>query len=333
MQDFRWYEENIGPLIPVEVVVRFQPSNDLDPLERLELIRAVESKLKEIPESGGWMSIASFLPKPPPSGSFGNTARRAVLRKQIVSNQQEFIDARYLRVQDSGELWRISGRLYGLDDFDYAEFLEKLRERVSPVLQQYEERGHEGIGASYTGVTAVVYEVELSLLRDLFDSFLAALALITLVMVFALRSLRAGLIAMVPNVFPTLIMFGSMGWLDHSIDIGTVMTASVALGIAVDGTFHFMKWFCNEIDLGKGRRQAIVHAYRHCGLALIQTTLICGCGLLVFGLSGFLPARFFALHLFLLLVLALVGDLIVLPALLASPLGRVFVASRKVAEA
>ncbi len=332
MQDFRWFERQIGPLIPVEVVIRFGPANELDPLERLELIRAVQKQLMDIPESGGWLSVASFLPDPPRRGGLRVTAQRAVLRKQIAANRQEFEDARYMKLQSGGEQWRISGRLFGMDDFDYAQFLDQLRERVAPVLQAYEQAGQSDIDATYTGVTAVVYEVELSLLRDLFDSFLAALALITLVMIFALRSVRAGFIAMVPNVFPTIIMFGTMGWLDHTIDIGTVMTASVALGIAVDGTFHFMKWFCHEIDAGRGRLDAIVHAYRHCGLALIQTTLICGCGLLVFALSGFLPARYFSFHLFVLLVLALIGDLVVLPALLAGPMGNVFERSGKDAE-
>ncbi|MEM1069935.1 MAG: MMPL family transporter, partial [Planctomycetota bacterium] len=64
MQDFRWFEENIGPLIPVEVVIRFDESSDLDALQRLELIRVIQRQLRETPASGGWMSVASFLPDP-----------------------------------------------------------------------------------------------------------------------------------------------------------------------------------------------------------------------------------------------------------------------------
>lgn len=328
VEDFRWFEENLGPLVPAEVVIHFDSTVDLDPLERLELIRAVQKRLVAMPEAAGWMSAATFLPDPPRRGSLRSTAQRAVMRKLISTNQQSLIDANYLRVDEQRESWRISGRIYAEEHFNYRQFLDQLREEVSPVLEDYAESGHVGLDATYTGVMSVLYEVEMSLLSDLFDSFLAALVLITIVMIFALRSFRAGLIAMVPNIFPTLIMFGSMGWLDHAVDIGTVMTASVALGIAVDGTFHFMKWFCHEVDLGKGRLEAIVYSYRHVGLALIQTTFICGFGLLVFGLSGFLPARYFSINLFLLLLLALFGDLVVLPALLAGPLGNVFARSR-----
>jgi predicted RND superfamily exporter protein len=166
----------------------------------------------------------------------------------------------------------------------------------------------------------------------LFDSFLTALACVTVIMMLALRSVRAGLVAMVPNVFPTLTLFGIMGWLGRPVDIGTVMTASVALGVAVDGTFHFLKWFRYEVDLGKPRREAVAYSYRHCGRALVQTTVICACGLLVFGLSSFLPVRHFALTFAILLVAALVGDLLVLPALLVGPMGNFFVPRRPRAE-
>jgi len=139
---------------------------------------------------------------------------------------------------------------------------------------------------------------------------------------FSLRSILGGLIAMLPNLFPTVVMFGLLGWNGQSIDIGSVMTASVALGIAVDGTFHFLKWFIHATKQGASQAAAISSAFHHCGSALIQTTLICACGLLVYSWSDFLPARNFALILMLMLVAALLGDMILLPALLASTLGR-----------
>ena len=207
---------------------------------------------------------------------------------------------------------------------DYGRFLDQLQQRVSPVLEDYRQSGYEGVNASYTGVTSVVFEVQRSLLSDLFRSFLTALLLVGLVMIVTQRSLRAGLVAMVPNVFPMVLLFGGMGWLDLHVDIGTVMTASVALGIAVDGTFHFLKWFRRELEAGKSLLAAAGYSFRHCGRALTQATIVCSAGLLVYSGSGFLPARHFAWMLLLLLIAALVGDLIVLPSLLVGPLGRFF---------
>jgi hypothetical protein len=77
------------------------------------------------------------------------------------------------------------------------------------------------------------------------------------------------------------------------------------------------------LNQGDSRETAIQVAYQRCGRALVQTTIICACGLLVFTLSGFLPARNFAWMLLLMLVTALLGDLVLLPALLCGGLGRI----------
>jgi predicted RND superfamily exporter protein len=114
-----------------------------------------------------------------------------------------------------------------------------------------------------------------------------------------------------------------------AVDMGSMMTASVAMGIAVDGTLHFLTWF--NIGLGKnmGRKTAVSYAYRQCATALLQTTIICGLGMLVFALSSFVPIARFASFLCILLWLSLFGDLIMLPAILGSPLGNVFEKRKK----
>jgi predicted RND superfamily exporter protein len=322
VRDFRWFEKHVGPLVPVEVVIHFDDACTLDKLQRMELVRVAQGEISKIDILDGAMSAASFLP---PIPAPQRVVRRTVIRRLIEERQDELIEAQYLDIKKGRESWRISARILGQDDFDYGLFLKELEERVSPVIAAYEQKGYRGISASYTGVTAVVYEVEKALLADLFDSFLSALVLVTLVMMIALRSIRAGLVAMVPNVFPTIILFGAMGWLGRPVDIGTVMTASVALGIAVDGTFHFLKWYRHELTAGKTPRQAVAYSYQHCGRALTQTTVICALGLLVFALSGFLPARHFAVMMLLLMVAALIGDLVVLPSLLIGPLGKSFI--------
>ena len=80
------------------------------------------------------------------------------------------------------------------------------------------------------------------------------------------------------------------GWIGGSLDVGSIMTASVALGIAVDDTFHYLIWFTRGRNRGLSQAEAVQLAYKKCGPAMTQTTLICGCGLVVFLLSGFAPA-------------------------------------------
>jgi len=190
------------------------------------------------------------------------------------------------------------------------------------------------IHAVYTGVVPIVYKAQRALLVSLVESIGWAFVMIALVMMFLLRSgrfgplnlvnARGGLLSMIPNVFPVVIIFGAMGHMLIKVDIGTMMTASVAMGVAVDDTIHFLTWFRDAIARGFSRQQAIIEAYRRCAAAMTQTTLIGGLGLAVFAFSTFTPTQWFGVMMLILLVAALVGDLIFLPALLAGPVGRYF---------
>ncbi len=182
----------------------------------------------------------------------------------------------------------------------------------------------QSISCIYTGVVPVVYKAQRTLLVSLVESTGWAFVMIAGVMVVVLRSLRGGVLSMLPNVFPVVIIFGAMGWTDVMVDIGTMMTASVAMGVAVDDTIHFLTWFRHGLDEGLERESAILYAYQRCGTAMTQTTLIGGLGLSIFAFSTFTPTQRFGILMLTLLTAALIGDLIFLPALLASPLGRIF---------
>jgi hypothetical protein len=192
----------------------------------------------------------------------------------------------------------------------------------------------------YTGIVPVVYKAQRTLLVSLVESIAMAFVLIAGVMILLLIpgnlpgalfrpkllacGVVAGLIAMVPNLFPVVIVFGLMGHASILVDIGTMMTASVALGVAVDDTIHFLTWFRQHLDRGLSRLEAVIETYRRVGPAMLQTTVVGGLGLFVFSLSTFTPTQRFGTLMLVMLVTALLGDLILLPALLAGPLGRWF---------
>lgn len=190
--------------------------------------------------------------------------------------------------------------------------------------------------ATYSGIVPIVYKAQRSLLKSLIDSICLAFVMIAFVMMLLLRdwkrrpSLRnslnvsGGLVSMMPNIFPVVLIFGIMGHLGREVDIGSMMTASVAMGVAVDDTIHFLTWFRKGLRDGMNRPDAVRLAYRRCGAAMTQTTLIGGLGLSVFGLSTFTPTQGFGILMLLLLVAALLGDLIFLPAILVGPLGKLF---------
>ena len=184
--------------------------------------------------------------------------------------------------------------------------------------------GPRPIRAVYTGMIPLVYKTQRQLLISLNESILWATVLIAVVMMFVLRSPMAGLISMIPNVFPIVMIFGALGWLGIKVDIGIMMTASVALGVAVDDTVHFLTWFRRGVKQGLDRAQAVMLAYDRCATAMLQTTIIGGFGLAVFATSTFTPTQQFGYLMISMLGTALVGDLLLLPAILVSPLGKFF---------
>ncbi|NQT11360.1 MAG: MMPL family transporter [Planctomycetes bacterium] len=324
--DYTWLEDHLGPLIPLEIVIHFDRACTLSFLERMELVAEVEAEVTKNEEVGATMSALDFAPALPKGRRTRDIVRRSVFNRRLQKSRQRYVDAHFLAENGEEQLWRVSVRARALSDVDYGHFVATLREHVDPVLEAESARG---VKATYTGVIPLIYKAQRQLFRDLIRSFLTAFFVIALVMVVVLRSVRAGLLAMLPNVFPAVVVFGFMGWWGLLIEIGSVMTASAALGIAVDDTFHFLAWFRRGVDEGMPRHKALHHAYRRCARAMISTTVICGAGLIVFSLSTFMPIVHFAWLMVTLLAAALLGDLVFLPAMLAGPLGTVFGGKRK----
>jgi predicted RND superfamily exporter protein len=178
--------------------------------------------------------------------------------------------------------------------------------------------------ATYTGVVPIVYKAQRTLLDSLIESTFWSFITITPLMMFISRSVAGGLVAMLPNVLPVLMVFGGMGWLNIDVDVGSMMTASIALGVAVDDTIHYLNWYREELDRLKDRKLAILAAYKHCATPTCQAAVISGLGLSVFALSTFTPTQRFGYLMLVILWMGVAAELIFFPALLAGPLGSVF---------
>lgn len=317
LADYAWLEDHIGPMVPVEVVVHFRADSRMTFAHRLQLVEAVAARVGELADVGGVMSAVTFaLPAREGGGA------RQVFWTSV--NRSRFRRARYLYEDTSRQSWRVAARVPALSDLEYGQFLDRLKSQVAPVTDAFSRQAGEPIGVTVTGAIPLIYQTQRILLSDLIRSFVAAFAIVGVMMMIVLRSVRAGLLVMIPNVFPTILVFGLMGWLRIPIDIGSVMTASIALGISVVDTVHFLTWFRREVSAGRAPLAAVRRAYSHCATAMMQTSLICGVGMLVFVFTSFVPASRFAWMVFVLLMAALAGDLVILPAILAGPLGRQF---------
>ena len=353
-QDYRWLEKKLGPLVPMEILIRCdQEQCDLNFLERMELVDEIQREIGELGEVGSSLSTVTFGRSLDVGGGgiggaagrvFGLNARtrRSVLNRRLVAHRDEFLDGDYLReakvVSDEGtrdqELWRISARVSATKEVDYADFKRDLQSKIDPILASHQSDGTQGISVDYTGLVPLVYKAQHSLLDGLIAGFISDFAIIVLVMVLLCRAASAGLVLLLPAAFPAVVVFGGMGWGNELlksfgtgnllIDIGTVMAPCVALGVTVDDVVHFMLWFRRGISDGMDRKQATMLAYKGCARAMYQSWGVIGIGLSVFSLSPFGPTQRFGHMMLAMLTVALVGNLVLLPALLAGPLGDIF---------
>lgn len=213
-------------------------------------------------------------------------------------------------VQEDYSVARLSGRARLTD----AGELVKSMPRVSRKLAEDFPDGDLSIEP--TGFVKLMADMEDYLVESQIRTFSLAFAVITLMMIFMLRSLRLGLMAMVPNLSPLLAGLGLMGWTGIPLDAGTVMVASIAMGLVVDDTVHMMTRIRNHLADGDTVRDAIHGAMHETGRAVIVTSIVLAGGFCMLLTGSFLPNVYFGLISAFVIVAALAADLFLLPAVL-----------------
>ena len=155
-----------------------------------------------------------------------------------------------------------------------------------------------------------------NLILDLLRSFGGALIVITILMWILLRSIKLGLIAMIPNLLPIGFILGTMGLTDVPIDLANIIIASIILGIAVDDTIHFLHQFRVTHRQTGDTAGAIRASLEHSGRAIVSTSLILVCGFLVYIVSSMVNLQRFGWLIAVAIAYAVLVDLVVGPALL-----------------
>lgn len=167
---------------------------------------------------------------------------------------------------------------------------------------------------------------EAILVNDAVDSVATgqalSLALMT-VIIFVIIGLlfvnaRVGLIAIAPNIFPIIVLFGVMGFAGIPLDTGTAMVAAIAIGISIDDTVHFLVRYNAELQQSHDEELAMTNTVHGESLPIISTSLALVVGFAVLALSSFLPVAYFGLLSAMVMLLAVVADFIILPILLSA---------------
>jgi len=144
---------------------------------------------------------------------------------------------------------------------------------------------------------------------------------LTMVVVFSIMFLlflssKVGLVAIVPNLFPIIINFGIMGWFGIELSMFTSLIASIAIGLAVDDTIHYLVRYNKEFKKDLDDKKALRETLRHIGRPIIFTTVTISIGFSILAFSSFQPTAVFGIMMVITMLSALVGDLILLPSLM-----------------
>ncbi len=342
-QDYSFIETNLAGIMPVETVVRFdlQAQKDMTFLDRMEIVREIQERLRANPDITGSLSLADFLPvsEIPDEGS--GFVTRSKFFKRATSIQQKVREgevpaakAFYTTTEEAhdlkapgdhqlnqagDELWLITSQVTIMADNDFGAVLADVHKIAQDVL-----RMHPGSDHTVTGTMSLFLRTQQAVLQSLIRSCAVAFFLILGVFVFMLRNFAAGLVAMIPNVIPVAVVFGCISWMGQKVDIGSMITASIALGIAVNGTLHYLTWVQLGMRNGQTRRASIVSALVKCGPAMCQTSLAVAFGLLMLVPAELLLISRFGWMMAAMIGVALLGDIILMPQLLAGPLGYLF---------
>ena len=145
---------------------------------------------------------------------------------------------------------------------------------------------------------------------------LLALSVVSLMMIFVFRSVKIGLVSMLPNISPVILVIGAMGWFGIYLDYYRLLIAPVAIGIAVDDTIHLMTRYHHEFTKSRDYEKALFDSMEGVGRALFTTSAILVVGFMVNVFSVMDGQQSFGILLATVIVVALVADFLFMPALI-----------------
>ena len=171
--------------------------------------------------------------------------------------------------------------------------------------------------AQVNGQTQMFAHMQSDVTDTLIESILLAILVTTLLMFFIFRNIRMIPLFLIPNILPIVLVIGVMGWLGINIDIGVAISGAIILGIAIDDTIHFLIKYKEARKKGFNFEDSLAYVMQYAGLAMVLTTVVLSSAFIVFRLSQFMLNANFGLITAIALLIALLVDLLLLPALLS----------------
>lgn len=231
---------------------------------------------------------------------------------------EDVVDSRF-------QLARISIKVPWQDAMNYVPFISQVESRAKEIF------GNE-MEITTTGVMALFGRIIYGSIHSAAISYLIAFGVITVMMIGLIGSVRLGLLCMIPNLAPIGITLGLMGWIGLPMNMFTMLIGSIAIGIAVDDTVHFVYNYRKYFNKYGNNEDAVRHTLQTAGRAMFTTTVVLSLGFFIFMFASMSNLFFFGLLTGIALILALAADFLLAPALMTlasgSAVGRTEILNR-----
>ena len=188
--------------------------------------------------------------------------------------------------------------------------------RLDDRAQAWLQTNLPGVTSQASGISMVFAYITERNIYSMLQGTMIAMTLISLILVLAFRSVRLGLVSLVPNFIPAAMSFGLWGYLVGYVGLPSAIVVAIVLGIVVDDTIHFLSKYLKARREGFPAPEAVRASFNTVGQALWTTTAVLAAGFLVFSSSGFEPSWALGMLVAITIVFALVADFLLLPTLL-----------------
>jgi predicted RND superfamily exporter protein len=319
-QDIRFFESEFNGIMPLEIMVDTKRKKGVMKLSTLKRMNELEELIDEIPELSRPVSVVSLVKYSKQAYYNGNpkyyqlpTSQENSFILSYAKNSSSEANLLKSFVDSTGQYARITTFMKDIGTDKMERIEEDLQAKIDKVFPK------ENYNVTITGKALVFQKGTTYLVKNLAISLSLAIFLISLFMAYMFRSFRMILISLIPNLLPLIITAGLMGYLGVPIKPSTILVFSIAFGISVDDTIHFLAKYRQELQANHWKiRKSVYAALRETGVSMFYTSIVLFFGFSVFTISSFGGTVALGALVSATLLFAMLSNLLLLPSLLLS---------------
>ncbi len=319
-EDLQFFENNFGGVMPLEIIIDTKDTAGLNKPNVMLKVQELQDELSRYSEFSKPVSYIEFV-------KYANQAykndgpkyytlpqRRDVGRISSLVRKSEEINNLEVKLKDDiNSKARITLRMKDIPTPKMDSILNQLKPKIDSIFNP------EEYNVVVTGSSRVFLEGTKFLVGNLVYSLLLVILLISIFMAWMFRSFRMVIISLIPNLIPLLLTSAIMGYFSIPIKPSTILVFSIAFGISVDDTIHFLAKYRQELVASNWNiRQSVFNALKETGVSMIYTSVVLFFGFFVFVASDFGGTVALGLLVSITLFFAMLSNLLLLPALLLS---------------